>query len=427
MIAWMPLGEVLVGRTSREKLEQGWSPQCEAQPAEDGHWGVLKTTAIQPGKFLEWENKNLPDKLKPRPQREVQPGDLLLTCAGPRARCGVPTYVPATRDKLILSGKMYRFRPDTEIMDPRFLQYYLLSPDAQRAIDGMKTGINESGLNLTKDRFLGLIVPVFPLDAQLRTVEVLEDHLSRIDAGVEYLKACQRRLETLNSALFDNAEELQGAPEMMLESLLTEKLTNGRSLPTADIGFPVLRLTAMQDGRIDLSERKTGNWSAEDASGVLIAKNDVFITRGNGSIRLVGRAALVAEEPDPVAFPDTMIRIRADREKVLPEYLVQAWNSRYVRRQIEATARTTAGIYKVSQKDLQKIMLRVPSREAQQALIVRLTDQNESVRRARNQVEVGLRRADRLRASLLAAAFSGRLTGAASDTEDIEQMAEALV
>lgn len=350
MSVWMSLNDVLIGKTKGEKLQQGWSPQCDPHPAEAGEWAVLRTTAIQAGKFLEWENKHLPEKFKPRPQLEVHVGDLLLTCAGPRVRCGVPTYVRATRPKLMLSGKMYRFKPNPAIVDPRFLEHYLLSPDAQRAIDSMKTGISESGLNLTKDRFLGLQVPIVPMEVQHRTVEVLEEHLSRLDAGIEYLKAGRHRLESLNSALFDQAEEVQAASEVVLDSLLAEKLINGRSVPTADAGFPVLRLTAMREGRIDLDERKIGNWSQEEAAGSRVAKNDLFVARGNGSIRLVGRAALVVDEPDPVAFPDTMIRIRANREKVLPEYLVLAWNSRRVRRQIEMMARTTAGIYKVNRR-----------------------------------------------------------------------------
>jgi len=57
------------GRT----LHQGWSPQCEkgASQAED-EWGVLKTTAIQPGAFLPEQNKRLPAALVPRPLIEVK-------------------------------------------------------------------------------------------------------------------------------------------------------------------------------------------------------------------------------------------------------------------------------------------------------------------------------------------------------------------
>ena len=86
----------------------------------------------------------------------------------------------------MMSGKMYRLRPNQRI-DPRFLELYLLSDDAQKRIDGMKTGISDSGLNLTHGRFVELPVPVPPLEEQRRIVAILEDHLSHLDAADEYL------------------------------------------------------------------------------------------------------------------------------------------------------------------------------------------------------------------------------------------------
>src|SRR4051812_9863839 len=86
------------GRT----LHQGWSPQCEKvpSPAEEV-WAVLKTTSIQAGEFQPQHNKRLPSSLKPRPTIEVKEGDILITCAGPRVRCGVSCLVRRTRKRLM--------------------------------------------------------------------------------------------------------------------------------------------------------------------------------------------------------------------------------------------------------------------------------------------------------------------------------------
>lgn len=157
------LGEVLRPLENGRKIQQGWSPQCEKVPAGDGRWGVLKTTSIQAGTFDGQHNKQLPDGLAPRPELEVQVGDLLITCAGPRARCAVPTLVRATRPRLMMSGKMYRFRPDETLCDPRYLELLLLSPAAQKTLDSLKTGISESGLNLTHGRFTSMLVPIPPI------------------------------------------------------------------------------------------------------------------------------------------------------------------------------------------------------------------------------------------------------------------------
>ena len=172
------------GRT----LHQGWSPQCEPRPAQsDAEWGVLKTTAIQDGVFLPEHNKKLPDGLEPRPRIEVKDGDLIMTCAGPRARCGVACLVKNTRPRLMLSGKMYRFRAATDLVNPTYLEAWLRSPKAQGEIDRMKTGISDSGLNLTHARFRRLTVPVAPRQDQDRIVAKIEELFSDLDAGVAAL------------------------------------------------------------------------------------------------------------------------------------------------------------------------------------------------------------------------------------------------
>ena len=182
-VGWeeLRIKEILVPMPNGKLVGQGWSPQCEVGPSGDDEWGVLKTTAIQAGRFEPEHNKRLPASLQPRPDIEVKPGDLLITCAGPRKRCGVPCLVRATRGKLMLSGKMYRFRPDTKQIELSYLEYFLLSPRAQYDIDDMKTGISDSGLNLTHGRFFTLMVPVAPLAEQRRLVGMIEEQLSRVD------------------------------------------------------------------------------------------------------------------------------------------------------------------------------------------------------------------------------------------------------
>ena len=199
--SWLTMAQVLRALSNGRLIEQGWSPQCHKQPSPDAAtWGVLKTTAIQPGEFRSEHNKSLPDSLTPKPSLEVLSGDLLLTAAGPRVRCAIPCLVRTTRPRLMISGKIYRFRADKSVIDPRFLELFLLSPAAQKSLDAMKTGTSDSGLNLTQPRFLGLNVVVPPLDEQRRIVDILEDHLSRLDAARGSMSTSIARLRLLQES-----------------------------------------------------------------------------------------------------------------------------------------------------------------------------------------------------------------------------------
>lgn len=228
--------EVLAPHDNGRPFQQGWSPQCENHPAEPGAWGVLKTTAIQHGEFWPHQNKALPPSLDPRPQIEVKLGDVLMTCAGPRNRCGVACLVESTPDRLMMSGKMYRFRPEPDALHPKYLAYLIQRRDTQLEIDRMKTGINDSGLNLTHDRFAQLRVPLPPLAEQHRIVAKIEALFSELDAGQDSLTRAQAQLQLCRQSLLKaafqgrltadwraaNPEKLED-PETLLFSIRAER------------------------------------------------------------------------------------------------------------------------------------------------------------------------------------------------------------
>lgn len=85
------------------------------------------------------------------------------------------------------------------------------------------------------------------------------------------------------------------------------------------------------------------------------------------------------------------------------------WNSAVVRQQIEALAHTTAGIHKVSQKDLAVVTLPTPPLSEQREIVLRV----ESLFRLADSIDRHLSaavvRADKLTQSVLAKAFRGEL------------------
>ena len=199
------ISEVLDLNENGKPFQQGWSPQCHSHPAPEGSWGALKTTAIQHGEFWPHENKAIPDHLEPRPHIEVKPGDLLMTCAGPRNRCGVACLVERTPPRLMMSGKMYRFRPNQKVMHAKYLMYFLLTHSTTQKIDRMKTGISDSGLNLTHDRFATLEVPVAPPKEQFRIVAKIEELFSELDKGVESLTTAREQLKAYRQSVLKHA------------------------------------------------------------------------------------------------------------------------------------------------------------------------------------------------------------------------------
>ncbi|WP_157439485.1 hypothetical protein [Aeromicrobium sp. Root344] len=193
-----------------------------------------------------------------------------------------------------------------------------------------------------------------------------------------------------------------------MSELLASPLANGRSVPTQAGGFPVLRLTALRNGTIDLNERKGGAWTREDAERFLVRAGDFLIARGNGSLNLVGRGGLVGSDPDLVAFPDTMIRVRPDTTRLEPRYLAAAWTAPATRTQIEDSARTTAGIYKINQAHLGAIRIPVPPLAEQRRVVELVADHLSRLDAADVQLAVGLHRVDSLRVASMRRALGAQ-------------------
>jgi type I restriction enzyme S subunit len=308
-------------------------------------------------------------------------------------------------------------------LEPKFLYYFTLSQDMSDQILPYQKGVSYPAVLDREVRSVS--VPVPPLEEQRRIVAILEDHFSRLDAAETYLRTAARRSRALVDQLLDTALETVPHSDISFRALLSTGLSNGRSVPTAEVGFPVLRLTALRDRRIDITERKVGAWTASEAERFLVRKGDFLISRGNGSLHLVGRGGLVEVDPDRVAYPDTLIRARPILELLDTTYLSLVWNSPMVRRQIERVARTTAGIYKVNQSDLGSILVPVPAIEDQRRIAASVVSGRGEVSRANDAIALAQLRSAALRRSLLAAAFSGQLTGSSTEVSEVAAMINA--
>ena len=189
-------------------LDQGWSPQCDNEPSDRPDvWGVIKTTAVQSMHYLESENKRLPKTLGPRPNLELAAGDLLITRAGPRVRVGVACLVKASRPYLMLCDKVYRMRCKRDVVSPAFLELVLNAPNIVDELDRLKTGISDSGVNLTQKRLRKLLVPFPPLKKQHRIVAEVERRLSVIDELEAAVEANLKRADRLQQAVLKQAFE----------------------------------------------------------------------------------------------------------------------------------------------------------------------------------------------------------------------------
>ena len=308
-------------------------------------------------------------------------------------------------------------------LDNRFLFYWLKHPTFLKYVEGKSHGMNMPRLGTDSAKAAPLVLA--PRKEQTRIADQLDKLLARIQAcndRLEFIPALLKRFRqaVLSAAISGELDDYLPFPEefiplsrafpvVSLRSVLAEPLRNGKSVRDGN-GLPILRLTSLKAGSIDLSETKLGDWSGiSDTNRFLIHNGDYLVSRGNGSKELVGRGGLVLGCKQDIAFPDTMIRIRLDSERVFPSYLSYAWSSPLIRLQIEQAAKTTAGIWKVSQPDLENIRIPLPTLDEQREIVRRV----EALFKLADRIEAGYNaartQAQRLTPLLLAKVFRGEL------------------
>lgn len=196
-----------------------------------------------------------------------------------------------------------------------------------------------------------------------------------------------------------------------VQQLLAEGTCNGISIKGTETppGVRSLKLSAMSDSGFNYGCHRYIPIDDNTAKKLQVLKDDFFVSRGNGSIHLVGRGTLAQKPSFDVVFPDTMIRIRLVEFAPLQHFVAKIWSSNWIRNQIEERARTTAGIYKISQADVESFVIPLPPLAEQSQIVCDIDSVIEASGVVDRQVSVDLLRAARLRQSILKDAFEGRL------------------
>lgn len=181
------------------------------------------------------------------------------------------------------------------------------------------------------------------------------------------------------------------------------KRRQGHGTPTI-----VLRLADIYDGRVSLSNPRRVNATAEEIGKFSLMPGDLLAIRVNGSPQIVGRFVRFQEAAESVMFCDHFIQLRF----VIPElsaFFRHVGDTRRVRHYVEEHKVSSAGQNTINQATLEKLMIPLPPL-AEQAQIVAEVEERLSILSATERaIEASLKRAARLRQSILKRAFAGQL------------------
>lgn len=306
--------------------------------------------------------------------------------------------------------------PPREI-DPEYLYYFMVN--AGRDLESRASGTTFKEISGRAFSATQLFWP--SLASQRRIVDLLHDHLSRIDAATLLVANARTRAEVLVQRQLDLLMSGELRPLAELAEIQGGIQKQQKRVPNKH-AYPFLRVANVTKDGLDLADVHRIELFEGELDRLRLRRGDLLVVEGNGSPTQIGRAALWDGSIEDCVHQNHLIRVRP-RAGLEPAYLEAAWNSPRARRALTDLASSSSGLYTLSVSKLKQVSILVPPIAQQRAVVADL----EAMRTAQRRLDVGLAaieaRARTLRRAVLAAAFAGRLTGRETDAEIILEVA----
>ncbi|WP_377642332.1 restriction endonuclease subunit S [Oryzobacter terrae] len=290
-------------------------------------------------------------------------------------------------------------RPGPEV-DPRYFAHYFQTPSYRRIISSQAAGANIN--NLKNEHLNNLDIPLPPLPEQRRIAAIL-DHADALRAKRRRVLA---QLNSLTQSMFHHTFGSESRVDF--GTLMADGPKNGLYRPASDYGSgtPIVRIDSFKFGssviHVDSLRRLRASPAQVQEFGLQVG--DLLVNRVN-SREHVGKTALVGPLQEATVFESNMMRIRVDRDLVLPVFVAEFMQTKDVRAQVKPMTKDAVNQSSINQTDVRSIQVPLPSLDVQRVFAARVAlidSQGDLIRRA-------LVADETLFASLQVRAFRGEL------------------
>ncbi|MEN5074492.1 restriction endonuclease subunit S [Isoptericola cucumis] len=319
------------------------------------------------------------------------------------------------------SGEFIVFRGNDDV-DSRWLKWRLTAPDFVEFAISLNTG-DRPRVKWSQMSGFELFLP--DVQHQRHVVEILEEHLSRLDAADAAVRSAETRMrlhiKATSASIVGRMENVRCVPSMRLSDIAAiggggtprrgeSRYWDGGTIPwvtSGDLSQGVIATASQFITNTALSETSVRLWPS---GTLLVAMYGEGKTRGT-----VGELAIDATTNQACAA--VSLREPSDASR---SWLRLVLESRYdaLRRESSGGVQPnlTLGYFKT-------LVVPWPDPDHAAALVEEHRSNVENALRLERELRTTRNRSAALRRALLAAAFTGRLTGAQSDVERVEEMA----
>ncbi|PWC18966.1 restriction endonuclease subunit S [Brenneria corticis] len=334
-------------------------------------------------------------------------GSILFSSRAPIGYVAVASNEIATNQGF----KSFVFTAD---VSPDYAYYYMRS--IKHLAEEMGTGTTFKEISGSSAKTLPFFIA--PLAEQKIIAEKLDTLLAQVDSTKARLEQIPKILKRFRQAMLAAAVSGKLIHKNIEEKILT-KLGNisedirygtSKKCSESDGRTAVLRIPNIGSGYIINNNLKYADFNPKELSSLALREGDLLLIRSNGSVDLVGKVAVISEHDTKYLFAGYLIRIRLNKEKVVPKYVSYCLKSPQLRQTIVNIARSTSGVNNINSKELASLELPLPQLPEQQEIVRRVEQLCAYADTIEKQVNTALSCVNHLTQSILAKAFRGDLT-----------------
>ncbi|QOC91136.1 restriction endonuclease subunit S [Micromonospora craniellae] len=423
--------------------------------ADPGGVPILRISAVRPGHLRVEDIRYTGQNAEALAEADslLDPGDLVFTrYNGNIDFVGACAIVPQNVGPLTYPDKLIRVRVAASVASSAFIAYLFQSPRVRPQVRALaRTTAGQAGISGASLKSISIPLP--PLAEQRRIVGLLDNLLSRWNAGLNALNATTRRADRLREQVMYAAGvgrlagessknsapppdpagvvdgELPDIPGTWQWKRLGEiadvvggVTKDGKKQADPDhVEVPYLRVANVQRARLDLSKVALIRVSPKKAEQLRLLPGDVLLNEGGDRDKL-GRGWIWEGR-----IPDCIHQNHVFRARIADGFLhskLLAWhaNGGFGRSWFQANGLQSVNLASISLGKMRLFPVPVPPLGVQDYLVKTAEYHLSMLDGMEEAVSVARQRAANLRASLLAEAFAGRLVPQDPDDEHASEL-----
>jgi type I restriction enzyme S subunit len=391
----------------------------QSGPRKTGEFTYIDISSIDNKLKRIVEPKRLPGNAAPsRARQRLQTGDVLVSMTRPNLNA--VAIVPPDLKEAVGSTGFHVLRA-VDGIESRWLFYAVQTHAFVDAMSSLVQGALYPAVRPKDIRAFGIEAP--PLDEQRLIVAEIEKQFSRLDEAVANLKRLKANLKRYKAGVLKAAVEGALVPIKNRQTTkigeVADLVTKGSSpnwqgFTYTDSGVVFVRSQNVGWGNLDLSDvaHLPPAFNEKERKSVL-RTGDVLLNIVGASI---GRAAVATPEIEGGNVNQAVAVIRLNQERMLPKYLMLNLLSPGTQAAIHAEKVDVARA-NVSLSDIKEFSVLFPSLAEQGTMVAEVERRLSVIDELETTVEANLKRADRLRQSVLSRAFEGKLVPQSSSDE----------